>query len=537
MSFEDLLKPEQKEVLYEAKTKQNGGMSLKMGYGKTLISIILALETCEDGAILVVCSKSLINNWINEIKKFFGGSLPFAVLHSEYVRDTDSYSPPPNTKIIITTPQVTLKYYKKYGLENQLIQKKIVNEGKFGQHETIEYNHIRSIDPHNGLIYGTQWGVLIIDEFQEYMNITVDTCRSILSIVADHKWALSGTLFDEPKPEKIMAYFFLIDDPNFPKTLPDAKEYLRSPSFTGVNPTLVIREDAPFIVDIEKHLITVPFKPEEEMIFQMLRGIFLDINIKAKELKNLKKESQRKNFSGFILTMLIYIRQGLVNPINAFRSLVQSLDNVNNSTELREIIWNYVKELNLDAFVNNPQNLISSKIKAAIDLANQHNKVIIFTDFRSNVDILLQSFPGRHVFTIEGNMPAPKRAQIIQELERIPEFVLILTYQIGSSGLNLQVANTVILLDYTWNQSDTSQAIARVARQGQGQKVNIYYLLSNTGFENNLFKKHIDKTTVKNELATGAIKSKISTIGAAEIVELFEEDQIIERLQSLALRK
>jgi hypothetical protein len=54
--------------------------------------------------------------------------------------------------------------------------------------------------------------------------------------------------------------------------------------------------------------------------------------------------------------------------------------------------------------------------------------------------------------------------------------VLLISYKIGSEGLNLTEATNVILLDVWWSHSTSEQAIARVLRMGQVKTVNIYSL-------------------------------------------------------------
>ena len=67
----DKLHKYQVDVYNECLIKGSGGMSLPMGSGKTLISILLCLKQSEynDSKILIVVAKNLISVWENEIKK------------------------------------------------------------------------------------------------------------------------------------------------------------------------------------------------------------------------------------------------------------------------------------------------------------------------------------------------------------------------------------------------------------------------------------------------------------------------------------
>ena len=99
--------------------------------------------------------------------------------------------------------------------------------------------------------------------------------------------------------------------------------------------------------------------------------------------------------------------------------------------------------------------------------------------------------------------------------------ILLLTYQLGAEGLNLQFASTVLIVDFWWNASKEQQAIGRIFRYGQiSDKINVYFFTANTGIENILFKKQHSKLQVLNELKTGKVETKIPTIKMDEIIKL-----------------
>jgi SNF2 family DNA or RNA helicase len=111
----------QKEILQEALVKKSGGLSVPMGSGKTLISLKLGLTLSPIEPILIVVSKTLIENWKGEIKKFFGDDLKFQVLHSS-TGPLDSWKLENNTRIVITTPDVIQKYYAILNIEGEFIR-------------------------------------------------------------------------------------------------------------------------------------------------------------------------------------------------------------------------------------------------------------------------------------------------------------------------------------------------------------------------------------------------------------------------------
>jgi len=143
-----LLKPEQVEVVLKCIEKKKGGLSLPMGFGKTLIAIETALNITKD-KILIVVSKTLVSSWIFEIGKFYK-DLEYEVLLSinENYKGT-------NKQIIITTPEVLVKCYKSTNLAQLFVTSRKVNINNYLQTDISDYN-IKTVPYFNlnhGLIY------------------------------------------------------------------------------------------------------------------------------------------------------------------------------------------------------------------------------------------------------------------------------------------------------------------------------------------------------------------------------------------------
>ena len=119
----------QKEIIADClKRPGGGGLSLPMGSGKTLVSIVLALKQNMDQQqpSLIICAKSLIASWITEFNKFFGDYINVEVLHSEVKGlKIDQWRLNDKTMFVLTTPEVLTKYYRSNNVDNILIDKKM----------------------------------------------------------------------------------------------------------------------------------------------------------------------------------------------------------------------------------------------------------------------------------------------------------------------------------------------------------------------------------------------------------------------------
>jgi superfamily II DNA or RNA helicase len=188
----------QKNVLDECLSKESGGISLALGSGKTLLSIVLSIiQVKQSGhnSILVVVSKTLIENWVNEIKKFFGDSLKYIILHQEYTKLNDFELSKERLNFIIITPETLTKSFKDNGIKEKFLTYQVINEGRFNEHVVIRYNKptrpYSNVDKGLGLLYSISWGCIIVDEVQKYTNITSDRCRAIGSLCSLYRWVLS----------------------------------------------------------------------------------------------------------------------------------------------------------------------------------------------------------------------------------------------------------------------------------------------------------------------------------------------------------
>jgi len=89
----------------------------------------------------------------------------------------------------------------------------------------------------------------------------------------------------------------------------------------------------------------------------------------------------------------------------------------------------------------------------------------------------------------------------VTEFQEDPGCRVFLTTNAGSTGLNLQAANTVINVDLPWNPAILEQRIARAHRMGQARPVQVYLLVTEGTIEESL----LNTLSAKHELARAAL--------------------------------
>ena len=168
---------------------------------------------------------------------------------------------------------------------------------------------------------------------------------------------------------------------------------------------------------------------------------------------------------------------------------------------------------------------------------NTNEKIIIFTCFRTNLDILMNLISNeleRELFTILSSQNIINREKVLNNFRDSNNGILFLTYDIGAEGLNLQFCRKILLTDLYWNGAKTDQAIARILRPGQeADEIFIYYFISNTAMEKTMIKKNKNKTEMINQLKTGKMSTKLAKVKVNDIINILENEDCYNDLNEL----
>ena len=124
---------------------------------------------------------------------------------------------------------------------------------------------------------------------------------------------------------------------------------------------------------------------------------------------------------------------------------------------------------------------------------------------------------GVEFVRLDGTIPQKKRQSLVNRFQTDSDCRFFITTNAGSTGLNLQAANTVINVDLPWNPAVLEQRIARAHRMGQQDPVHVYILVTEGTLEEDLLKTLSDK----HDLALAALdlESDVSTVDFVSNVE------------------
>ncbi len=153
--------------------------------------------------------------------------------------------------------------------------------------------------------------------------------------------------------------------------------------------------------------------------------------------------------------------------------------------------------------------------------AEDGRKVVLFSEWTTMLDLIepLLKERGLAFVRLDGKVPQKRRQDLVHTFQTDPACRLFLTTNAGSTGLNLQAANTVINVDLPWNPAVLEQRIGRAHRMGQTQQVQVFILITEQTIEENL----LETLSAKKDLALAALdaSSKVSEVemrsGAEEL--------------------
>ncbi len=133
------------------------------------------------------------------------------------------------------------------------------------------------------------------------------------------------------------------------------------------------------------------------------------------------------------------------------------------------------------------------------------HKVVVFSQWemmlRKASELLDQLEIGYTL--LHGGVPGPQRRTLLERFRDEPTCRVFLSTDTGGTGLNLQVADTVINLEPPWNPAVLEQRIARVHRLGQHRPVQVIHLITRDSIEERVLRTLEMKRSLFDGVFTG----------------------------------
>ncbi len=428
-----------------------------MGLGKTIQGIGVAELLSRESAIkkvLVICPTSLKSQWRSEILRF---------------SEKDCHL------VLGSAPQRAAQY----------------NNACF-----FTICNYEQVLRDNRLIEQVRWDLIIIDEGQRIKNWEAKTTQMIKSLQSPFALVLSGTPL-ENRLDDLFSVVEFVDDRRL------------GPSFRFFNTFRVVDEKGKLLG--YKNLDTL----REKLSPVLLR------RTRSEVIKQLPQRTDN------IIRIPASSEQFEVN--RAQKMIIQSIVNKSYISEMD--LLRLQKALLICRMAADSTFLVdkkppgySTKIERLSELledlnAEEGRKILLFSEWTtmlSLIEPILKKLKMEYV-RLDGSVPQKKRAQLVYEFQNNPVCKLFIATNAGSTGLNLQTADTVINVDLPWNPAILEQRIARAHRMGQKNPVQVYILVTEDTIEEGM----LGTLSAKKEIALAAldINSKINKVDMASGAE------------------
>lgn len=384
-----------------------------MGLGKTLETIV-ALDILNSELNLIICPKSVRSTWKNELIKWL------------------------NTKeeeinIIEGTPkqrEKKVKNLKKYN---------IINYELLRNHTDVTMKILRK----------TKWDAVVCDEAHRIKNRKAKQTKGVKMLDAKHKFALTGTPIQN-KPNDLWSILHWLDPFwsgrsywRFVETYCDVEETFFGKEIRGLT-TNEYNKKA-----LRRILENIMIRRVDDDSLPEKIEIFVPLEMCKKHADLYKKITEE---------IIIELQEEEIMFINsALTRLLRLQQCTSNSAKFG------IKENPKFEFIN---DLLED---------NPDKKIVIFSRFKDTINELEKYL---NVATVKLTGDTKDRDKVIKDFQKPKTRAFLATIGAAGEGINglQEVSDTMVFVDRDWSPAKNQQAIGRLVRQGQKNKVKVYSL-------------------------------------------------------------
>ena len=424
-----------------------------MGLGKTIQGIgvaeLLAREA-DIAKVLIICPASLKSQWRNEIHRFC---------------DRDC-------QLVMGTAEERANQY-----------------GSDCFFTVCNYEQVlRDILP----IERAKWDLIILDEGQRIKNWETKTSRIVKGLQSPFALVLSGTPL-ENRLDDLFSVTEFIDDRRL------------GPAFRFFNRHRVVDEKGKVLG--YKNLAELRRNLEPVLLRRTRASVMRDLPPRTTEIIRIAPTAEQADLHDeYMRVVTMIVNKKYITEMDLLR--------------LQKALLACRMSADSTFLVGKKEPGYSSKLEALDNLleqlfSEQDRKAVLFSEWTTMLNLiepLLEKHKIRYV-RLDGSVPQKKRQQLVHTFQKDPDCRLFITTNAGSTGLNLQAADTVINVDLPWNPAVLEQRISRAHRMGQKRAVQVFVLVT----ENTIEERLLATLSAKHELALAALDadSDVDTVDLA----------------------
>src|SRR5580692_11239269 len=341
-----------------------------------------------------------------------------------------------------------------------------------------------------------RWDLIVLDEGQRIKNWEAKTAQTIKSLRSPFALVLSGTPL-ENRLDDLFSVVEFIDDRRL------------GPAFRFFNRHRVTAESGKLLGYKDLNLLRERLKPV--LLRRTRSAVIKDLPPRTTEIVRIAPTDEQAG---------IELAQMQIVSTIVRKSYISEMDLLRLQKAL------LLARMNADStfLVDKHAPGFSSKLERLQELleelaAEDDRKIVLFSEWTTMLTMIERQITRLKLdyVRLDGSVPQKKRQQLVDQFQRDPTCRVFLTTNAGSTGLNLQAANTVINVDLPWNPAVLEQRIARAHRMGQKNPVQVYLLVTEGTFEEKL----LATLSAKHDLALAALdmESNVREVALASGIE------------------
>ena len=341
-----------------------------------------------------------------------------------------------------------------------------------------------------------RWDLIVLDEGQRIKNWEAKTAQTIKSLRSPFALVLSGTPL-ENRLDDLFSVVEFIDDRRL------------GPAFRFFNRHRVTDESGKILGYKDLNLLRERLKPV--LLRRTRSAVMKDLPPRTTEIVRIAPTDEQAG---------IELAQMQIVSAIVRKSYISEMDLLRLQKAL------LLARMNADStfLVDKHAPGFSSKLERLQELleelaAEDDRKIVLFSEWTTMLTLIERQITRLKLDSVrlDGSVPQKKRQQLVHQFQRDPTCRVFLTTNAGSTGLNLQAANTVINVDLPWNPAVLEQRIARAHRMGQKNPVQVYLLVT----EGTIEEKLLATLSAKHDLALAALdmESNVREVALASGIE------------------
>lgn len=420
--YQDTLRQYQRVDVAAMKDMRRLILGNEPGTGKTLEAIAYCDEI-DARRILVVCSKSLMGGWEQEINK---------------------WSTNPDTTIV----PVESNYKRK--------EKMLANFAENSRFTIINYEMLR--DDYFFPIWAHKWDVVICDEAHRLKGRETQQTAGLSKVRTESLILATGTWITNNHQE-VFQLLKLVDPDRF------SSYWQFVERFCEVE-TNYFNKKAKDVVG-PKNMNAYKYMMNKYLIQRRKRDVLPELPEVIHKIVPIQLTTyQKKHYDELLKEMLTeFTGEGVEEDL-----LLATPTVLSQYTKLRQLVLTPKLIGGKDS---------TNKTQAIIDIIeNTDEQVVVFSWFKKYIVELDAALAKKKIpfYSIHGDVSAADRSSAELGFRKGKRKVMLGSIKAMSEGLNLQTASVMIFSDKSYVPADNEQAIARIDRMGQKQSPLVYHL-------------------------------------------------------------